>query len=255
MKILTLNLHCFAEEELQRNQDIISTFIAEEEIDVVFFQEVSQFINSPVYEEPIKKGNYGLEISNRLEALGYSYDYYYDYGNQAFGNQEEGLAILSKTRLGRKESFYVSRETSYDKYWTRKIVKASIKYNNEVIDLISVHLGWTGFDEVFEEQVDELMKHVDPNVTTILAGDYNVSEDSKEYEYIINKNLYDLYYNGEKQYFHDYTHQPYIDVKKEAKRIDYVLSNKPFKTLEREIVFKDVQVSDHYGVYIEIEEE
>lgn len=253
MRILTLNLQLFQEELLERNQQLISDFIIDNDIDVVFLQEVAQLVNSPIYKDKIKIGNYGQILQDKLMDKGKSYDYYYDYGNIAYNSVDDGLAILSKHRLSHKESFYVSRETSYDRWWTRVIPKASIKYNGEIIDLISVHLGWTEHGEVFEDQVDNLMKHVDMSRTTIMAGDYNVSEESKEYKYIINKGLNDLYYNGEDKYFHDVTHKPYIDVKKESKRIDYVLSNKKFNIIKREVVFKDPTVSDHYGVYIEIE--
>lgn len=253
MRILTLNLHLFAEETISMNQERIAKFIRDYDCDVVLFQEVAQWENSPVYDGKIKVGNYALVIQDLLDDYGCSYDLFYDYGNRAYTNQEEGLAILSKERLLFKKSFYVSRETSYDKYWTRKIIKASIKYNDEIIDIISAHLGWSQGNELFEDQVKNLIGELDYDRTFILGGDFNVSEDSMEYQYLLSKGLNDLYYSGDNEYFHDVTHLPNIDVKTDAKRIDYIFSNKKFLIKKREIVFKDERVSDHYGVYLEIE--
>jgi len=115
MKLLTLNLHCFAEENISNNQDIIVDYIFKNDIDVIFLQEVAQYMNSPLYNGVIKLDNYGQVLSNKLNALGVSYYYYYDVSNQAFGNVDEGLGILSKHSLFHKESFYVSRETVFER--------------------------------------------------------------------------------------------------------------------------------------------
>jgi maltose 6'-phosphate phosphatase len=253
MKLLTLNLHCFAESNIAHNQDLIVDYVFQNDVDVIFLEEVAQYINSPLLNGNIKVGNYGQVLSDKLNQLGKPYYYYFDVSNQAFGNLDEGLAILSKYPLSHKESFYVSRETLYDRWQTRKIVKASIKYHNKRFDLYTVHLGWSDGFELFEDQVDALLDHVDFSNNVILAGDFNVSETSKEYEYIVSKGLHDLY--GDESHFHDVTHLDYIDVKSEASRIDYIFSNKMYNVLSREIVFKEERVSDHYGVMVEIEVE
>ena len=255
MKILTLNLHCFAEELLEHNQEVIADFIFENDIDIIFFQEVAQHMDSPIYSGNIKVGNYGQKVTNLLSDMGQTYYYHYEPGNRAFNDLDEGLAILSKHRLLNKESFFVSRETSYDDWKTRKLVKASVKIDNELIDLVCIHLGWSDENEKFEDQVDVLMEHLDMSKKVIIAGDFNVPEGSDEYKHVISKGFNDLYYNNEEKYFHDVTHQPYIDVKKEAKRIDYIMSNKTFNIINREIVFKEEKVSDHFGVLIEITKE
>ena len=104
-----------------------------------------------------------------------------------------------------------------------------------------------------KDQIDELMLEVDIDTLTLIGGDFNVSESSKEYQHILKQDLIDLYYNNDEKYFNDKTHLDYIDVKKIASRIDYIFSNRKLKTLTREIVFKENRVSDHFGVMIEIE--
>jgi endonuclease/exonuclease/phosphatase family metal-dependent hydrolase len=44
-----------------------------------------------------------------------------------------------------------------------------------------------------------------------------------------------------------------MDIHVESKRIDYIFSSKKVKVLNRYILFNKQRVSDHYGVYIEIE--
>jgi len=251
MKLLTLNLHCFAESNIPDKQKLISEYINQEDIDVIFLQEVAQTMGQPVLDGFIKEGNYGLVLQELLRQYGKQYHYYFDASNTAFGTVDEGLGILSKHPLFGLESFFVSRETSYDRWQTRKIVKGSIRYQDTTFDLYSVHLGWSDGLEVFEDQVDELWNHIDESRNVILGGDFNVSETSKEYQYILTKGLVDLY--GDAAHFHDVTHRDYIDVKQEATRIDYFFGNHKYNVVKREVVFKEDRVSDHYGVMIEIE--
>lgn len=253
MKILTLNLHCFAEKKIKQKQKQIADFILQRDIDLVFFQEVAQPFNKKIVEDRIKKNNYAYTIQKLLQNQGVKYDIYYDFSKRGFGIYDEGLAILSKTPLTSKQSYYVSKNTDYHDWHTRMNVSCETFIDNKNYLLTSLHLGWTEGDEVFEHQFDRTIEHLDSNKVQLISGDFNVSEDSKEYQYIISKGYIDLYYNGDESYFKDVTHRPYIDVKKEAKRIDYVMSNHPFKTIQREIVFKEQPVSDHYGVYLEIE--
>jgi len=176
---------------------------------------------------------------------------------EAFKGRANGIYTEESLDFGGtiqiRRYYEVSRETSYDTWWTRKIIKASIRYNNTIIDLVNVHLGWTGYDEIFENQVDLLIDNLDFDNTNLIAGDFNVSENSDGYKYVLSKGLNDLYFNNNMDYFHDVTHRDYIDEKKIATRIDYVMSNEEFDTKDRKIVFKDKRVSDHFGVYIEIE--
>lgn len=253
MRLLTLNLHCFAEENIVGNQNLITDFIFKNDVDVVFLQEVAQNANKSILSGSTKIDNYGVAIIKNLVNLGQSYHYYYETSNKAFDDLDEGLAIISKYKLFNKEHFYVSRETSYNNWSCRKIVKASIKLNDDIIDLVSVHFGWSDGIEKFENQFDKLLNKLIRSNTIYIAGDFNVPEDSKEYQYIRHNGFIDLYFNDNKKYFSDPTHLPNIDVKKEVKRIDYIFSNIEHKTIQRKIVFKNEMVSDHYGVYIEIE--
>lgn len=252
MKLLTLNLHCFAEKKIKDKQKRIAQFIYDNDIDIIFFQEVAQHYNNKIIKDKIKKNNYAYTVLKILQKLGMSYDFYYDFGKRGFGIYDEGLAILSKTKLESKKSYYVSKNIDYHDWHTRMNVSCETYIDGHKYSLTSLHLGWTENDEVFEDQFDRTMTHLNPNDIQLICGDFNAAETSKEYQYILSKGYIDLYHNHQDQYFSDVTHKPYIDVKKEATRIDYVFSNKPHKTIHREIVFKEKPVSDHYGVFLEI---
>ena len=251
MKVLSLNLHCFAEKNIVENQHTISNFILRNDIDIIFFQEVAQSEQDELVTEHIRMDNYALIVQQILEDSKKTYYLHYMFGNLAFGSYQEGLAILSKYKYVDTAHKFISKKVDYYDWHTRVIVNARIVYNNVDINLYSAHLGWSEGEEVFEEQIDRLITN--HSELTIYAGDFNVYAGSKEYDYIINKGLIDCSYFGDKKYFQHPTHIKDLDVQSGENRIDYVFTNRPVKVIDRKIVFKDNLVSDHYGVYIEFE--
>ena len=252
MKVLTLNLHCFEESTIDLNQKRIADTIIKQDIDVILLQEVAQSKDSEVIIDDIKEDNYGYKLVQYLKVHGVNYYYYYKIGNQAFGLYDEGLAILSKTKLTNKHYFYVSKTKDYNNWDTRIIVSAKTTIKNKDIIFTSVHLGWTNDNEVFEEQVDSLMHNLNTKEINIIAGDYNISPGTKEYNYFIGKGYKDLFYNNDIEYFNVPTHVSDIDQKDGQSRIDYIMSNKELKIINRKILFNKDMVSDHYGLLIEI---
>lgn len=253
MRLLTLNLHCFAEDNIEDNQERIVEFIIENKIDVCLFQEVAQHFENEVVINRIKKDNYVLTLQEKLVSKGETYYIYYDYSKRGYGVYDEGLAILSRTPFTSSSSYHVSKKVDYNDWHTRMNVSCETLIQNQLYSFTSVHLGWTEGEEVFEDQLARTMNQLNNDKINIVAGDFNVFEGSNEYEYITSLGLIDLYFSGDIKYFHDITHKAYIDVKKEAKRIDYFFSNKQFVIIDRRIVFQDNPVSDHFGVYIELE--
>jgi len=252
MKILTLNLHCFAEESIEQNQDVIVETILNENIDIILLQEVAQLKTNKIVYGDVKEDNYGYILKKKLEMGGIDYDYYYKFGNQAFGLYDEGLGILSKTKLIDKRSFYVSKTIDYNNWNTRVIVSAKTVIDNLKIVFTSIHFGWSDGYEVFEDQVDQLIDNLKSEDINIIGGDFNISPGTKEYKHIIDKGYNDLFYNKQDDYYNIPTHVNDIDEKDGSSRIDYVMSNKQFKVVKRKILFVENKVSDHYGVLIEL---
>jgi len=252
MKILTLNLHCFAEENIEENQQTIVDAILKEDIDVILLQEVAQPRTNKVVYDDVKEDNYGYVLKHKLENSGVNYYYHYQFGNQAFGLYDEGLGILSKTKLTDTSHFYISKTIDYNNWSTRIIVSAKTLIEGQEMVFTSAHLGWSDGTEVFENQVDKLMDNLKHSNINIIGGDYNISPGTTEYKHIINKGYIDLFFNNQDEYFNVPTHVKDIDGKDGSSRIDYIMSNTEFEVINRKILFDIKKVSDHYGVLIEI---
>ncbi|MCK5761823.1 MAG: endonuclease/exonuclease/phosphatase family protein, partial [Candidatus Izimaplasma sp.] len=178
MKMLTLNLHCFAEITIKENQKQIVDTIIKEDIDIVFLQEVSQSESLKIMFNDIKRDNYGYVLKQLLEEQGYSYYYHYKIGNLSFNKYDEGLAILSKTPMFHMKHHFISRSVEYSDWSTRVIVSAKTIINDRTLSLTSTHFGWSDGFEVFEDQVDSLLDTLNPEDLNIVAGDFNVKAGS-----------------------------------------------------------------------------
>ena len=253
MKILTLNLHGFEEDNIYEKQKLIVDAIKRENIDIIFFQEVAQSKNSDTIFDDVKDDNYGYKVKLLLEEAGLNYFFYYKIGNLAFNKYDEGLAILSKTKMFHMKHYFVSKNTEYTSWNTRVIVSAKTVVNDKELCLTCVHLGWSDGYEVFEDQIDLLLDNLKPEDINIIAGDFNVKAGSTEYKYVVSKGYIDLFFNREEESFTTPTHAKDMDVQVGSNRIDYIMSNKELKIINRKILFKDKRVSDHFGVLIEVD--
>ena len=251
LKLLTLNLHCLEEENIQENQKRIVKEIMNKDIDIIYLQEVAQYSDSVIVYGNVKNSNYGYQLQQLLKKKGEEYFFYFDVIKHAFGKYDEGVAILSKHKLRDVKSNYISKSHEINYWRTRKMIKGDLHRLDKTISFISTHLGWTDKYEVFEDQVDRLLTHVSDDHVLLIAGDFNVSPKTKEYGYIISKGLTDLYGNNPKHTF-DPTHIKDMDLHQGETRIDYIFANMKLEVLRREILFTKQRVSDHYGVYMEI---
>ena len=190
-------------------------------------------------------------MKNQLQNQGYDYFYYFVDIKHSFGKYNEGVAILSKYFLHDIKGNYISKSQDYYNWKSRKMIKGDLHLSDKTISLVSTHLGWTDDNEKFEDQIERMLAHLDKNQLLLIAGDFNVSPITNEYSMILNNGLHDLYASNPKHLF-DSTHIKDIDLHKGATRIDYIFSNEKLEVLDREILFKDDLVSDHYGVYIEL---
>ena len=249
LKLLTLNLHCLEETKLDRNKKIIVDEIIKKDIDIIFLQEVAQYHENQLIMGTIKESNYGYDLQQLLLEKGIQYHYDYVPIKHSFGKYDEGLGVLSKYRFDTTKAQHISKSIDYYNWKSRKVQSAVIHQGKTKIAILNTHFGWTDEFERFEDQVDELLKIL-PTDLTIIAGDFNVSPISKEYQYLQSKNLHDLFYNNDEEYKYISTHVNDMDFHTGENRIDYFFSNKKIEVVDREILFTDPLVSDHYGVYI-----
>lgn len=174
---------------------------------------------------------------------------------------EEGLAIITKHNIVKEDTFFVS-ENKDTTYWkTRKIVSATIAYNNKNITFYSCHLGWwNDEEESFKDQVDRLMERVNSNELSFLMGDFNNNArlEGEGYEYMMQKGLYDTYELAiEKD--EGTTVQGEIagwDENKQNLRIDLILSNQSKTVNSSKVIFNGTNrnvISDHFGVEVQLD--
>ena len=257
MKLLTLNLHLWHEEDQINKLKKIANFIQEKDVDICFFQEAAQLESNELIIDNIKKDNNAYLIKSFLDK---EYYLYFEYKKNGYEVYNEGLAILSKYPLINKDWFYISKIRNPKDWHTRIIVKASINYNNEIIDLYSSHIGWDEGIEKHFDQIDEYMKNINQKNKFILAGDFNCMYNSIQYKYILSKGLtsiiekvnIDPYLNPT---FHFKLDFPSNETIKNS-HIDYFFTNdKNIKVNDYNIYFNedDNLVSDHHLVMVDID--
>lgn len=250
LNLLTLNLHCLEEKHQRRNIKLITTEIIKRNIDVVFLQEVAQYHNDSIVEGNIKASNLGYLIQKELQNNNSHYDYSFEPIKYSFNKYDEGLAILSKTPLRKKEVKTISKTNDYYNWLKRKLLKHTTTIKGIDFDLITTHLGWDNEDESFIDQFN-LLNETTMLDNTLIGGDFNIPFNEKHYNYIINKKYFDLY-SSDKNRQNDPSYENTLDVHTKPSRIDYIFSKKNYITTNQEMLFKNPKVSDHYGLYLEI---
>ncbi|MBI9009554.1 MAG: endonuclease/exonuclease/phosphatase family protein [Tenericutes bacterium] len=250
LKLLSQNLHCLVEEDIETKQKTIADEIAKRDIDIIFMQEVAQTHSDNLTD--VKSDNYGLKLLELLREKGLHYFLYYEPIKKSFGVYDEGLAILSKYPLAKAFSRLISKVDDYENWKRRKVLGYNLSLKGKLITLATTHFGWTDEVEVFEDQFDLATKSKMVENLFILAGDYNVVPSSKEYKHIMSKNWINLSIPTKDNVYLS-TFRGDDTEHKEVRRLDYIMTNKHVEVLKEEILFIDERVSDHYGLYIEIE--
>jgi len=101
LKLMTLNLHCFAEDEITTKQRIIVETIISKKPDIICLQEVAQPQSEDgISRTNIHKDNYGLRLVEEVQQrANIKYYFYYKSIKRSFNIYDEGVAILSRKPL------------------------------------------------------------------------------------------------------------------------------------------------------------
>ncbi|WP_025730206.1 endonuclease/exonuclease/phosphatase family protein [Atopobacter phocae] len=261
MKLLTLNVHAWMEENQLSKMGKIAETIALKQYDVIALQEVNQSIDSPIIQNDLKKDNFGLLLQEKINALSPSkYDYVWSNSHIGYSVYDEGIAILTKLPVKDIDSFYCSTSQDVHSIHSRKIVGVTVSYNDELIDIYSCHINLP--DTPGEHQIDNI-EHIlyrnENRHLKILMGDFNVDAFSNPvaYEAIKEIGLWDSY---ELAILQDegITVPANIDGWQDhlnGKRLDYIFLSQRRSVQSSRVIFNGVNesvVSDHYGVEIEL---
>ena len=262
MKLLTLNCHSWMEENQKEKIKTIANTIKEKNYDVIALQEVNQSINKNIVFNNIKQDNFALVLLEELEHFGCKdYTMLWDFSHIGYGIYEEGVCIITKHKIIKEDnySFFISNSKDIDFWKTRKVVRASIRINKEIIDFYSCHLGWwQDEEEPFNQQVDKLLNNVKKDRLTFFMGDFNNNAFTSDegYDYLMKKGIKDTYALS-KEKDCGITVNGKIDgwdLNKTDLRLDLILTNKYVDVKYSKVIFNgknDFVVSDHYGVEID----
>lgn len=260
MKLLTLNCHSWQEDnQYEKIMHLVET-IKEQSYDVIALQEVNQTVEEEVVYGNIKKDNFALVLINELKKLGED-QYSLVWGfSHLYKNFEEGLAIITKHPVIDEHSFIASNSMDSTNWKTRKIVGATIQYDDKPLSFYSCHMGWWhDEEEPFKDQADNLLKYVNMDKMAFFMGDFNNDAfvDGEGYEYLLSHGLIDTYHLAENK-------DEGVTVEGEIagwegnvlkKRIDLILTNLKVPVIYSNVIFNNKNksvVSDHYGVEIKL---
>ena len=191
-------------------------------------------------------------------------DYYWSYKNikNGYGIFDEGIAVLSKSRITKAVCLTVSREDNYNDWRTRKLLGVKVKdYPDDIF--FSVHYGWWNDSDSFADQWLKTINGIRGYKNIWLMGDFNNPAEIKGegYSLVSASGFYDSFLRAQSR-DNGITVNGIIDgwrdrIKSDANgmRIDQIWSYRKAEILSHRIVFDGNNypvISDHYGIITEI---
>lgn len=261
MKLLTVNVHAWLEENQDQKLDILAQTIAQKRYDVIALQEVNQLMTSPLVTKDLRQDNYGLILLEKLKELGVAdYSYFWSNSHIGYDKYDEGIAFLTKLPVYEVDAFYCSQHQELTSILSRKIIGLTVAYGNELIDLYSCHINLPDSQEENQlENIRSIIERTDSNRLKILMGDFNTDalSNPQAYQAINDLGLYDSYdLAADKD--SGITVEKAIDGwagHSQEKRLDYVFLNQERQVQSSRVIFNGDNlpvISDHFGVEVRL---
>lgn len=257
MKIITQNLHCFEEVNFTEKWTEFAKYIFKEDIDIIFLQEVAQTSSAKKLEGTnCKEDNSALFIQNQLKKMGVEYYVEFSPAHIGYTHYDEGLAILSKRSIEEVETITVSERDDFTEI-TRRIAMKCVVGGKQ---LVNVHLGIKApelgvINSPAFKEFERLTNVIQGDI--IVFGDFNIVEMSDEYKKILGLGFEDLFVKQSGLLSHTTPGKisGWENVKTPQK-LDHVFTNHTIKVNAAKVIFDDIDapaISDHYGIYIELD--
>ena len=264
MKLLTLNTHSIISDSYERNIDTFVNAIIKYKPDVIALQEVMQPYDGKIAdltdglkyvgEIPIKEGNFLKIALERLKKHKEEYNGVYYAFKRAYDMYDEGLAILSKSRIDTKEIIQLSSFNDYINYKTRFALGVRI----DETWFYSVHFNWENdTDSSFKDEWKALFEASKHKKRVFIMGDFNITPSDDGYR-LVSKSYFDTYMLA-KDVDNGITVKGKIDGWEKStsnKRIDYIFTSKYTEFKSSHVIFNGKNeeiISDHFGVLLEKE--
>jgi maltose 6'-phosphate phosphatase len=262
LKILTLNLHCYQEENQDAKFSQIARAINDLDIDIVCLQEVAENWNDG-------QGDWNSNAARIIrDRLRQHYHLHTDWSHLGFDRYREGIAILSRHEFTMTDAGYVSDSQDVYSINSRKVVLAQVRVPDVgVVNVFSAHLSWLsgGFLEQFEHlRTWANQRHGDQVAATFLCGDFNIKAGSEGYQAVVRTLEYeDQFLAATSRTVFDKVFRqrsPGVDrLLARDGRIDYIFMQKQgrLRAVSARELFTDGdaygRVSDHTGYCVEFE--
>lgn len=261
MKLLTINVHAWLEENQLDKLDTLANVIVDKGYDIIALQEVNQTMAADRVSRELKVDNYGLLLMERIQRfVGDTYSYFWSNSHIGYNQYDEGIALLTKLPVYEVDSFYCSQHQTADSILSRKVIGLTLGYQDTFIQVYSCHINLPNCEG--EDQLDNIRTIVERSQTDhlkIFMGDFNTDAISDRFAYqaIKDLGLYDTYDLAIEK-------DAGITVEKaidgwsnhaQEKRLDYIFINQERRILSSRVIFNGKYqpiISDHFGVEIEI---
>ena len=261
MKLLTLNVHAWLEDNQAEKIDILADTIVEKGYDVIALQEVNQLMASPAISRELKADNYGVILLNKInQSAEQKYSLFWSNSHIGYDKYDEGIAFLTRLSVCEVDPFYCSQHQRLDSILSRTILGFTVEYQGKRIDCYSCHINLPNCEG--ENQLDNIRNIVERSQSSnlkILMGDFNTDAigDLQSYQQIKSLGLLDTFELAE-QKDSGVTVEKAIDGwqgHSQEKRLDYIFLNQAQRVLSSQVIFNSKKkpiVSDHFGVEVEL---
>ena len=248
MKIISLNLHNWAEPDRIAKLYRFGDVVIENEVDVICLQEVGQFRSDSILYNRIKTSNLALLLKNYLALKGHPYELRATIFKEAFSEFEEGVAILSRLPILDSGETFLSKTTCFTDWMLRKTLYIQVCG----YCIATVHLGWDEGQESLEDQFFSLIQYYENQKNVLILGDFNLPSDHPAYSCIRDCPYRDVSFD----FFPEYHNIDTFFGKQNSsynKHIDYALTSLP-QIKDYQLLFKTPQtvLSDHAGILLEV---
>lgn len=261
MKLLTLNVHAWLEDNQAEKMVILAQTIAEKGYDIIALQEVNQLIAAPTIGQSLKQDNYGVILLRQInQQVEQKYSLFWSNSHIGYEKYDEGIAFLTRLPVYEVDPFYCSRHQRLDSILSRKILGLTVEYQNQLIDCYSCHINLPDCEG--ENQLDNIRNIVNRSQSgnlKILMGDFNTDAISnpQAYQQIKSLGLLDSYELADLK-DSGITVEKAIDGwhgHSEEKRLDYIFLNQAKRVLSSQVIFNGKNkpvVSDHFGLEVDV---
>lgn len=261
MKLLTLNVHAWLEDNQADKIQTLAQTIVEKGYDVIALQEVNQLMSAPALSTSLKEDNYGVILLRQInQQVEQKYSLFWSNSHIGYDKYDEGIAFLTRLPVYDVDPFYCSQHQRLDSILSRKILGLTVEYQGQLVECYSCHINLPDCKEENQlENIRNIVERTSNHHLKILMGDFNTDAitNPQAYENIKSLGLIDTYDLAE-QKDSGITVEKAIDGWRdhsEEKRLDYIFLNQAKRVLSSQVIFNGKNkavVSDHFGVEVDL---